>query len=273
MSLQTTKGFNYPQYTDTPDVPRDIYALASEIDNYLTTNRGPQGIQGFTGIQGIQGIQGLIGVQGIQGRQGIQGVQGLIGLQGVQGLIGLQGVYTVSTTPPAAPLTGTAWLNTNTGRLYVYDGLEWFEPYGNYLGVQGYNGPQGLQGPGASQGLQGPSGSTAKVTKSAVSLGNIPISTSFIETEITSVCQRGLVSLFNITADTPTQFDIEVRSSSSGGGTVMLSTAGFYGTSYNLSAPWYFEADSGNSMWIRVKNVSGSTANFTLTNLRVERFA
>ena len=96
MSLQTTKGFNYPQYTDTPDVPRDIYNLATEIDSYLTTNRGPQGLQGVQGVQGVQGTQGLQGIQGygyqqLQGIQGIQGLQGQQGIQGVQGLQGTQG--------------------------------------------------------------------------------------------------------------------------------------------------------------------------------------
>ena len=78
MSLQTTKGFNYPQYTDTPDVPRDIYNLATEIDSYLTTNRGPQGLQGVQGIQGVQGTQGLQGIQGY-GYQQLQGIQGIRG--------------------------------------------------------------------------------------------------------------------------------------------------------------------------------------------------
>jgi len=118
MSLQTTKGFNYPQYTDTPDVPRDIYNLATEIDSYLTTNKGPQGIQGIQGLLGLQGTQGLQGiqgygyqqlqgvqgtqgVQGLQGQQGIQGFQGTQGIQGVQGLQGLQGFQGI--TGPAGP--------------------------------------------------------------------------------------------------------------------------------------------------------------------------
>ena len=74
------------------------------------------------------------------GPQGIQGVQGTTGLQG------LQGTYTVSSTVPISPATGNTWLNTNTGRLYIYDGTSWFEPYNNLTGASGTNGVQGIQG-------------------------------------------------------------------------------------------------------------------------------
>jgi len=190
MSLQTTKGFNYPQYTDTPDVPRDIYALASEIDNYLTTNKGSQGVQGTQGVQGAQGPQGTQGVQGVQGTQGVQGAQGVQGkqglqgiqgpagqgiqgpagsvqgtqglqgfgyaqLQGVQGTAGASGYYTLSATPPSSPATGSAWINSNDGRTYIYDGTEWYEPYDNLSGLQGPTGTQGSQGTTGNTGSQG----------------------------------------------------------------------------------------------------------------------
>ena len=31
----TGKGFHYPQYSDTPDVPRDLEYLAQDVDDYL----------------------------------------------------------------------------------------------------------------------------------------------------------------------------------------------------------------------------------------------
>ena len=169
---------------------------------------------------------------GDTGAQGIQGVQGTKGVQGLQGLQGPQGTQ----------------------------------------GVQGVQGPQGTTGIQGLQGIQGLTGSTLKVTKSSVSLGTIAVGPTWTETEITSVCQRGLVSLFNVSSSVSTQFDIEVRSAASGAGSIMLSTAGFTGTAYNLSMPWYFEADSGQSMWVRIKNVSGTSSTFTLTSLRVEKF-
>ena len=39
--LETPKGFRYPIYTDSPDVPRDLQNLAGDIDAYLSINRGP----------------------------------------------------------------------------------------------------------------------------------------------------------------------------------------------------------------------------------------
>ena len=37
----TPKGFRYPIYTDSPDVPRDLGNLATDIDSYLSVNKGP----------------------------------------------------------------------------------------------------------------------------------------------------------------------------------------------------------------------------------------
>ena len=39
----TGKGFRYPQYSDTPDVPRDLSYLAADVDAYLDAHPGPQG--------------------------------------------------------------------------------------------------------------------------------------------------------------------------------------------------------------------------------------
>ncbi len=85
------------------------------------------------------------------------------GTQGVQGFEG-PGTYTISATPPVAPETGDTWLNSNDSRLYIWDGAEWFEAYGNLSGIQGVQGIQGnlgiqgLNGAFAAQGIQGPLG-------------------------------------------------------------------------------------------------------------------
>lgn len=42
----TGKGFRYPQYSDTPDVPRDLGYLAADVDAYLDAHPGPQGDPG-----------------------------------------------------------------------------------------------------------------------------------------------------------------------------------------------------------------------------------
>lgn len=75
--------------------------------------------------------------------------------QGLTGPQGTTGSYLVYDTQPVSPATGTAWLNTADGRLYVYDGTVWFEPYDNLVGIQGPTGIQGAQGVQGRQGTQG----------------------------------------------------------------------------------------------------------------------
>ena len=173
---------------------------------------------------------------------------------------------------PVAYITGNGSALTNSQNVYITFARTGDIGDTGAQGTQGVQGPQGTTGIQGLTGIQGITGSTLKVTKSSVSLGTIAVGPTWTETEITSVCQRGLVSLFNVSSSVSTQFDIEVRSAASGTGSIMLSTAGFTGTAYNLSMPWYFEADSGQSMWVRIKNVSGASSTFTLTSLRVEKF-
>jgi hypothetical protein len=90
----TGKGFRYPQYSDTPDIPRDLSYLADDVDAYLDAHPGPQGTtgtQGTNGAQGITGTQGALGTQGETGAQGTVGAQGTIGAQGTFGTQGTQG--------------------------------------------------------------------------------------------------------------------------------------------------------------------------------------
>ena len=216
----TPKTFRYPTLDMSPDVPRDLGYLATDIDNYLTNNPGPQGPQGPQGLQGLQGIQGiqgpkgdtgltglqgntgaastvagpqgnpgvkgdtgLQGPQGDTGAQGIQGIQGLQGLQGAQGPKGdtgaaltVLGNYPTMTAFNAANLTGvagSAWLILSTGTLMLWNTVNntWFDagalqgPTGQtgltgLQGLQGIQGPKGDQGDQGVQGPQGPQGNT-----------------------------------------------------------------------------------------------------------------
>jgi hypothetical protein len=54
----TGKGFRYPQYTDTPDVPRDLTRLAEDVDAYLDAHPGPKGDKGDKGDTGSTGAAG-----------------------------------------------------------------------------------------------------------------------------------------------------------------------------------------------------------------------
>lgn len=180
MSLQSTKGFRYPQYSDTPDVPRDLQYLSEDVDAYLTGLQGRQGTQGIQGNQGIQGPQGVQGTQGLQGTQGIQGIQGIQGTQGVQGrqgtqgLQGIQGISIQGVSGTSVRILGTydtlSDLNTahptgNTNGdgyivgtdLYVWTNTQFLNA-GTIKGPQGTTGSQGTQGVQGTQGIQGTQG-------------------------------------------------------------------------------------------------------------------
>ena len=115
-------------------------------------------------------------------------------------------------------------------------------------------------------------GGTSKVIKSSVSLGTIAVSSSWTEIEITDLAQRGLVSLIEITSNISGLYNLEIRSASGGSGSIMLLAEGI-SQLYSATIPWYYEADTGNSMWIRIKNVGSSSMTFTLNSLRIEKFA
>ena len=181
--VQGIQGAGTPvTFSPTPPVSpsaNDVWIDSTSGSEYTYVNDGNSyqwvelSASGFVGAQGIQGASGF-GSQGVQGIAGAQGVQGLQGggfnqAQGVQGIAGAQGVYVISDTAPIGVTAGTAWLNSTDGSLYMYDGLEWFEPYSNYIGVQG---PAGIQGPAGAttpgaQGAQGPTGTLPTIVPDA----------------------------------------------------------------------------------------------------------
>ena len=199
----TPKTFRYPTLDMSPDVPRDLGYLATDIDNYLTNNPGPTGLTGATGAQGAQGPQGVQGVQGpagptgpqgptgaastvagptgstgatgsqgLQGLTGATGATGVAGPQGPQGIQGIQGVkgdtgtgvqilgsYASLAALQSAHPTGNAGdgylISSN---LYVWDSVS-----SNWLNVgtiQGPAGPTGVAGPTGSTGATGSQGLT-----------------------------------------------------------------------------------------------------------------
>jgi hypothetical protein len=133
----TGKGFRYPQYSDTPDIPRDLSYLADDVDAYLDAHPGPQGTtgsQGTLGAQGTTGTQGAIGTQGATGAQGTVGAQGTTGSQGTtgtQGTLGTQGTDGVQGTTGAQGTIGTGTQGTQ-----------------GTLGTQGIQGTVGQTGAG-----------------------------------------------------------------------------------------------------------------------------
>jgi hypothetical protein len=158
-TISNDKNWRFPDYTDSPDIPRDISYLAADISEYIDNHPGPTGATGATGATGPSNVlsvgtvttgnagssasvtiagtspsqtisftipRGDTGATGLTGEQGIQGVQGIQGEQGIQGLKGDKG---------------------DTGETGA-------------TGATGATGPQGEQGIQGIQGIQGEVGAT-----------------------------------------------------------------------------------------------------------------
>lgn len=138
------------------------------------------------------------------------------------------------------------------GRTWVWNGTGWAGAYGS-----------------------GASGSTTKVTVNNFGLGTqAAAQTDYTYTTITNVAARGIVSLFTVTANGIGNFDLVVRGAGNNAGTTFLQVVGFTAAAYTITLPFYYENDSGNqSFFIGIRNGYGDARTFTLTSLRIERFA
>jgi len=138
-------------------------------DTGATGATGPQGAKGDQGIQGIQGPTGATGAQGStgatgapgaastvpgpqgpQGPKGDPGIQGPVGSTGATGAAGAAGAPgTPGTTyigddPPASPIAGQLWWESDSGQLLI----NYLDPGGApSQWVAAATGPAGPQGP------------------------------------------------------------------------------------------------------------------------------
>lgn len=74
-------------------------------------------MKGATGAQGPKGDTGPQGPQGVKGDTGAQGPQGSTGARGPQGI----GITVGSGTPSGTPVSGSSYIDSSTGNLYVYE--------------------------------------------------------------------------------------------------------------------------------------------------------
>jgi collagen triple helix repeat protein len=194
-----------------------------------------------TGPKGDKGDQGDTGPAGATGSAGVAGPTGPTGAQGVKGDQGDPG--------PQGPAGST--------------------------GATGPAGPQGVQGNTGPQGPAGVATGSSKVVKSGVALGaQAAGQTDFTFYTVPTVAARGVVSLITISADQAGAFDIEVRGAGSSSGSLWLQAIGITSLSYSNPTVWYLENDTAaQDLYIGVRNTGSATRTFTLTSLRVERFA
>jgi hypothetical protein len=121
----------------------------------------------------------------------------------------------------------------------------------------------------------GAGGGSSKVTASAVSLGTqVGVQTAWTYYTIPTVCARGMVSQFKITASAAGRFDVCARGAANDGGQLYFLAQDIQRSSYEITMPWYYENDAaGQQLYVGVKNLQGGSFTFTLANLRVEKFA
>jgi len=121
--------------------------------------QGPQGVRGPEGAEGPRGIQGNRGpegVEGVRGPQGIAGVEGPVGPPGPAGAgVCLRGtVASAADLPTACVRLCDAYITTDTGEMWVWDGQQWVN-VGHIQGPPGPPGPTGAEGPRGAQGPEG----------------------------------------------------------------------------------------------------------------------
>lgn len=117
---------------------------------------------------------------------------------------------------------------------------------------------------------------STKVTVTGQSLGAAQAAgqTGFTWYQVTGVARRGLASLFDVTAaNSSAVFDVEVRGAAISG-SLWLQAVGATGR-YRNPSPWYFENDAAtvDTLHLGIKNTGTVSSAFTLTGLRMERFA
>ena len=148
----TPKGFRYPVLTDTPDVPRDLGYLASDIDSYLSLNKGPGYLVFSTTSQSLSTGQKTFSVTRSTGNPNGSGAY-----------VAGDRIRIISSGTPTSWIEGTInSVTTDTSIVVTIDTVHGTGTYTDWQfslsGVQGVQGPQGPQGTQGVQGVQGPQG-------------------------------------------------------------------------------------------------------------------
>jgi len=172
----TGKGFRYPVYSDTPDVPRDLGYLAADVDAYLTDHPGPTGPQGASGTISVGTVTTVTSTtpasvtnagtssNAIFNFTIPRGVDGVLGGPGPSNVLSVGSVSAGNAgTTPVVTITGTSPSQT----------INFVIPKGDTgsAGPTGSTGPKGDAAATISVGttLTGNAGTSAAVTNSGTS--------------------------------------------------------------------------------------------------------
>lgn len=172
----TGKGFRYPQYSDTPDVPRDLAYLADDVDAYLDAHPGPQGPSGTIAIGSVTTVPSTTPAAVTNAGTNTDAIFNFVIPRGVDGIIGGDGpagpsnVLQIGTVQTGLP--GTNAIATITGTSPSQT-LNFVIPKGD-TGAQGIQGVKGDKGDAAATinvgtTTTGAAGTNASVTNSGTS--------------------------------------------------------------------------------------------------------
>jgi hypothetical protein len=133
-------GWRFPDYTDTPDVPRDLGNLGADIATFIAANPGPQGPSGTLAVGTVTTVSAATPASVVNVGTASNAILNLTLPRGVDGIIGGPGpsnVLNIGTVveggSASATITGTSPSQT----------LNLVLPQG----PQGIPGPVGPQGP------------------------------------------------------------------------------------------------------------------------------
>jgi hypothetical protein len=162
---ETGKGFRYPQYTDTPDVPRDLGYLAADVDAYLDDHPGPQGPAGTLEIGSVTTVSATTPASVVNVGTASAAILNLTLPRGIDGIIGGPGpsnVLEIGTVVEGGSASATI---TGTSPSQV---LNLVLPQGP-AGPQGPVGPQGPTTLAIGTTTTGAPGTNASVTNTGTS--------------------------------------------------------------------------------------------------------
>jgi hypothetical protein len=149
MATTGVNGWRFPTYTDSPDVPRDLGILGTDIAAFIAANPGPQGAAGPANVITVAatntinpGQSASVTISGTSPSQSLtfnipRGVDGVLGGPGPANVLSVGTVAAGNAgTQPIVTITGTAPSQT----------INFTIPRGD-TGLTGATGSTGLTGP------------------------------------------------------------------------------------------------------------------------------
>ena len=130
-------GWRFPDYTDTPDVPRDLGNLGADIAAFIAANPGPQGPSGTITLGNISTVPATTPASVTLGGTPQNAILNMVLPRGIDGIIGGPGPSNVLSVGTVVGGVNAAATITGTSPSQVL----------NLVLPQGPEGPRGEQGP------------------------------------------------------------------------------------------------------------------------------